>query len=432
MGVPLRTKITAIALAYPALLVWFVVYVSSTPNVPFITLVLGWLFFAPLLLLFLILLPHALSLSLTWLHLRMLVGIIPPLDFISQMHIEFGRISSSWPTCRKILPTALRNRSALLVHLGIYAEGIKLTEEALELEKAAGQYDDIATTVTELAQMYAKAGDLKTSEALADQSLTILERSFEQSKAEAPTTEGTPTETSPTETRPIETKSNLPNSYALHLFSAVTGRAELYEMRQQYDEALPLRIKNLHLFELMNLSESMQFSGFIQLGTILPLAYLYCMRTEPELAEPLMIRAVEIAEKHLSHREKGYAWAINGLGLVHLLKGDLEKAGKELNRAWSIVEKLDKKSRGQVSGFIWIRGLWKMREKNYKEAEELFKSSIADVNLMRAPNHPALLPTLSLYNNLLAEQGRNDEAARILQQIELIQKKYDIRLRAFQ
>lgn len=144
------------------------------------------------------------------------------------------------------------------------------------------------------------------------------------------------------------------------------------------------------------------------------LADLYRLRGDLETAEPLYLRALEVAEGALGPNHPDLALSLNNLALLYSDRGDYEAAGEALNRAQAILVSALGPNHPNVA--IGMRNLARLRrlEGNVERAESLYNVALSILEEVLGPDDVAVADTLEELAAVLEDQGRTGEAEPLI------------------
>ncbi len=230
----------------------------------------------------------------------------------------------TWPECERLLPharvcaelikqwgMAFREAAQLLNQAGWYlrdrgqyVEAQPLYQQALTIrERILGpEHDEVASSLTNLAELYHNQGKYAKAESLYQRALAICEKSLEPDDPEI-----------------ARTLNNL---------------ATLYRAQGKYGQAEPLHQRALTILEEVLEPEHPDVA--LSLNN---LALLYQAQGKYGQAEPLHKRALAIREKVFESEHPEVAQSLNNLALVYQAQGKYGQAEPLYQRALAILEK---------------------------------------------------------------------------------------------
>jgi CHAT domain-containing protein len=239
------------------------------------------------------------------------------------------------------------------------------------LEKALGpEHPLVATSVSELAVLYRKRGDLVRAEQSLLRTLAIHEKTLVEAH----------------------------NSLA----STLNSLASLYSEKGDYAKAEPLFVRALRIREKTNHT--------YLAAALNNLATLYLRTGEYEKAEPLYERSLSLKEKSLgpNHPEVGNSRA--NLAFIYYARGDYAKAEALYLSAVAIIEKARGPNHPQVGSHLtWLANVY-YATGDYEKAESLNRRALAIFETARGANYSFLATILINQSKIALAQGKGDEA----------------------
>ncbi|HYA97151.1 MAG TPA: CHAT domain-containing tetratricopeptide repeat protein, partial [Methylomirabilota bacterium] len=276
--------------------------------------------------------------------------------------------------------TSLNNLAALYAAQGRYAEAEPLYNRALAIkEKALGpDHRDVAMAMNNLAELYGKLGRFADAEALHRRALAVREKTL---------------------------GANHPD-----VAQSLNNLAGLYLEVGRYAEAEPLCKRALIIREKTLGAGHPSFAASLNM-----LAELYFAQGNYAGAEPLYNAALDVAENALGPEHPNVAVALNNLAQLYRAQGKYAEAEPLYLRALLI----DKESFGAehpdfAAALTNLAALY-YDEGKYAEAEPFFRRALAIDEAALGADHPDLASDLNNLAALYQAQGKYAEAGTLLQ-----------------
>jgi tetratricopeptide (TPR) repeat protein len=181
--------------------------------------------------------------------------------------------------------------------------------------------------------------------------------------------------------------------------------AFLYENQGKYNEAEPLIVRSLSIYE-NQLGENHPYFA----ASLNNLAILYRKQGNYNEAELLYLRSLSINEKYYGEEHLEIARDLNNLANLYVSQEKCNKAEPLFLRSLSIREKQLGKNHPLVANSL--NGLAKLYhiQGRYNEAEPLFLRSLSIWEKELGEDHPDVATSLNNLGNLYLDQGRYNEA----------------------
>lgn len=139
------------------------------------------------------------------------------------------------------------------------------------------------------------------------------------------------------------------------------------------------------------------------------LANVYMEKEQPQRAEPLYLRALQIKEKLVGASAEELDGELSNLANCYRQQGKLAKAGLLFDRALKIVSKSGVND-FQKAPFLNNLALFYVTQGKYSQAELLYKRAIAALEKGLGTNHPEVNRIRRNYADLLDHVNRHDES----------------------
>jgi tetratricopeptide (TPR) repeat protein len=304
-----------------------------------------------------------------------------------------------WKLCRSLMPHAqdcatwieheqvsLQLEAASLFHKagaflreqGQYFEAEPMLTLALSIrtQRLGADHLDTATSMSNLAGLYAYQGKFSEAEALVTQALSIRQQHLGM---EHP-----------------DTATNLGNL------------ATLYVLWGQYEQAEALFQEVLTIMGDDHREYAKNLNNLV---------VLYMQQEKFDLAEPLLQRAIEINEQRLGKDRSETARYLGNLADIYRLQKDYDRAEPLYQHALAIYKQNAVPEGPEITAPLFgLAELYRHRQ-NYKQALPLYQRvlSIREQNL--EPDHPEMKEAVQGLMTLYRDMGKEDEASLLSQRI---------------
>ena len=200
--------------------------------------------------------------------------------------------------------------------------------------------------------------------------------------------------------------------------NSLNNLANLYLNQGKYEEALPLYLRALEIWENVLGKEHPNVATSLN-----NLAILYYSQGKYEEALPLYLRALEIFEKVLGKEHPDVAQSLNNLAYLYNSQGKYEEALPLYLRALEIKEKVLGKEHPHVATSLNDLALLYANQGKYEEALPLYLRALEIGEKMLGKEHPNVATSLNNLANLYANQGKYEEALALhLRALEIREK----------
>lgn len=282
----------------------------------------------------------------------------------------------------------LNREATALYKQGNYGEAIAHTKQAISLiEKALGpDHPDIATSLNNLAALYAALGRYHEAELHHKRSLAILEKVF------GPDDPFTAT--------------------------GISNLASVYAEQNRYAEAIPMHERALAIREKAlgplhpDVAQSLEH-----------LASLYTSLGDYARAESIHQRALAINEKAYGPDHPNLAVGLNGLARLYRSQGQYAAAEALYMRVLAITERSFGSRHAKIAAYLNNLALLYRTQGRYGEAEPLFKRALEIMELALGLEHPNLATPLDSLAELYRLQGRSVEAEPLFKRALAVSEK---------
>ncbi|HZF49420.1 MAG TPA: CHAT domain-containing tetratricopeptide repeat protein [Polyangiaceae bacterium] len=293
----------------------------------------------------------------------------------------------------------LNEKAFSLYREGKYDAAIPLKKRELAIQEKALRPDhpDVATSLHDLAVLYAKKGDYAQAEMLHWRALAIREKALAPKHpdvvqslndlAELFTTLGRYGEAEPLLRRALAIREKALGPEHLHVARSLDRLAELYMSKVDYVQAEPLLRRALTIREKALGPEHLDVASSLN-----DLIALYMSKGNYVQAEPLLRRALTIREKALGPEHLDVASSLNNLAAMYMDKMDYARAEPLLRRASAIIEKALGPAHPDVAGTLV--NLAVVYGEDYARSEPLLRRTISIIEKALGPAHPDLPDSL--------------------------------------
>lgn len=271
---------------------------------------------------------------------------------------------------------------------GRYDEALPMAEQVLAIrEKMLGvEHLDVASSLNNLANLYADKGDYVKAEILYQRALAIREKVL---GPEHPSVAG-----------------------------ALDNLALIYADKGSYEKAEPLHQRALAILEKVLGPEHPNVATSCN-----NLALLYQVKGDFAQAEPLYQRALVIWEKALGPEHPRVAASLHNLGNLLYIKGDYVRAEPLHQRALAIREKALGPEHPDVAGSLSSLAILYSEKGDHVKAEPLYQRALAIWEKALGPEHPSVARVLNRLANHYNEKGDYAKAEPLYQRALAIREK---------
>jgi CHAT domain-containing protein/Tfp pilus assembly protein PilF len=315
------------------------------------------------------------------------------------------------------LATSLNNLAHMYAAQGLYAEAEPLYRQSLAIaEKTlAPDHPGVGTSLNNLAALYHNQGRYAEAEPLYQRDLAISERALGPDHPSVGTAlnnlaglyraQGRFPEAEPLYRRSLRIYEKAFGPEHANVGTALNNLAVLYDAQGRNAEAEPLYRRSLAI------REKALGPDHPSVGTSLNnLAVLYDAQGRYAEAEPLYRRSLAIAEKALGPDHPSVGTTLDNLAWLYEVQGRYAEAEPLYRRSLTIREKALGREHPDVGRSLnKLAGLYRAQGR-YAEAEPLYRRSLAIAEKALGPEHPDV--GVSLHNTavLYEAQGRYAEA----------------------
>ncbi|PZV28257.1 MAG: pilus assembly protein PilF [Snowella sp.] len=200
--------------------------------------------------------------------------------------------------------------------------------------------------------------------------------------------------------------------------NSLNNLAALYHSQGKYDETEPLYLRSL------SIREKQLGENHPDVATSLNnLASLYNFQGKYDEAEPLYLRSLSIWEKQLAENHPNFAAALNNLAELYRTQGKYNEAEPLYLRSLSIREKQLGENHPDVATSLNNLALLYYSQGKYKDAEPLYWRSLSIYENQLAENHPDIATSLNNLALLYNAQGKDEEAEPLYRRSLSIKEK---------
>ena len=197
----------------------------------------------------------------------------------------------------------------------------------------------------------------------------------------------------------------------LNIAVTLGNLGELKRLQRQFRAAQTL------LETAVSMHETAGRMSHLALGTsLLSLASVYKDRKQYQLAEPLVLRAMQILDLTAGPGSREATAALNTLAVLYAELGDFDTAERYLRRA--IARRQDSPPDVSTATAEYNLGKILFETGHAAEAEDWLFRALDLRSRLLGPQHPATRLSLDTYARLLRRTGRKEEARRIRARIE--------------
>lgn len=136
-----------------------------------------------------------------------------------------------------------------------------------------------------------------------------------------------------------------------------------------------------------------------------------------------MLRALAAGEAAFGEGHFSVALALDKLGMLHLTKGDLERAEAIYLRALAIREKLDGPEHANVASTLGMLGTTYLKRENFKGAEAVYRRVLAIREKNLGAEHPDVAAALFSLSSVYSRKSDYARAEPLLKRALAIQEK---------
>jgi tetratricopeptide (TPR) repeat protein len=205
----------------------------------------------------------------------------------------------------------------------------------------------------------------------------------------------------------------------LQFASSLHQLAFLYDSQGKYNEAEPLYLRSLSIWE-KQLGENHPHVAQI----LNNLAVLYKDQGKYNEAEPLYLRSLSIYENQLGENHPDVAISLDQLAALYDSQGKYKEAEQLYLRSFSIREKQLREDHPDVATSLNNLAVLYRSQGKYKEAEPLFLRSLSIRGKQLGENHPDFALSLNNLAGFYCDQGKYKEAESLyLRSLFIVEKQ---------
>ena len=263
---------------------------------------------------------------------------------------------------------------------GKYAEALLLAEHSLQLrEKVLGpNHPDVATSLNNLAVLYADKGEYERAEPIYQRALQIREATLGK---------------------------NHP-----YVATSLNNLAIYYLEKGEYERAEPLCQRALQILETALGKNRPEVADSLNI-----LGGIYRDQGAYERAEPLFQRALQILETALGKNHPEVATSLNNLAALYVDQGAYERAEPLHQRALQIRETGLGKNHPRVARSLTNLAALYVEQGAYERAEPMYQRALQIRESTLGKNHPDVAHSLRNLANLYTDEGVYEQAEPLYQ-----------------
>jgi tetratricopeptide (TPR) repeat protein len=326
--------------------------------------------------------------------------------------------------------TELNKKIFELNNAGKYADAVPLAQQVLAIrEKALGRDDPgVATSLNNLAELYADQGRYADAEPSYKRSLAIREKALGPDHPDVATSlnnlallyqsQGRYADAEPLYQRALAIREKALGPDHPNVASSLNNLAGLYADQGRYADAEPLYKRSLAIWETTLGPDHPDVAR-----SLTDLAELYRSEGRYADAEPLYQRSLVIREKALGRDHPNVASSLNNLALLYQSQGRYADAEPLYQRALAIWEKALRPDHPNVASSLNNLASLYQSEGRYADAEPLYQRSLAILEKALGPNHPDVASSLNNLANLYYKASRYVDAEPLYQRSLVIREK---------
>ena len=358
---------------------------------------------------------------------------------------------TTWSRCEQLLPHAqictrwiqkwglnseeagqlLSKMGIYLYHRAAYTEAEPLYQQAQAIqEKVLGpNHPDLATTLNNLARLYAAQGRYTEAEPLYQQTLGITEKALGldhpdlaitlDNLAQVYTVQGRYAEAEPLYKQAQAIKEKALGLDHPSLATTLNNLAHLYTAQGRYAKAEPLYQQAQAIYEKALGPDHPELAI-----TLHNLARLYATQGRYAEAEPLFQQTQAIEEKALGLDHPSLAITLNNLARLYAAQGRYAEAEPLYQQARAITEKALGPDHPDLATTLNNLAQLYTGQGRYAEAEPLYQQDWAITEKALGPDHLNLATTLENYATLLHKTDRDTEAANLETRAQAIRARH--------
>jgi CHAT domain-containing protein/Tfp pilus assembly protein PilF len=268
-----------------------------------------------------------------------------------------------------------------LYNQGKYSEAIPLAERLLSIRRKVlgNEHPDVATSLHNLAFLYASQGRYSEAEPLYRQALEMRKRLLGEEHPDV--------------------------ARSLH------NLAGLYNALGRYSEAEPLYRQALEMNKRLLGEEHPSVALSLH-----SLALLYASQGRYSKAEPLWRQALEMRKRLLGNEHPDVATSLNNLAELYRKQGRYSEAEPLYRQALEMNKRLLGNEHPYVAGGLNNLALLYESQGRYSEAEPLYHQALEMNKRLLGNEHPAVATNLNNLAFLYASQGRYSESEPLYHQ----------------
>jgi CHAT domain-containing protein/tetratricopeptide (TPR) repeat protein len=327
--------------------------------------------------------------------------------------------------------TSLSNLASLYADMSNYTKAKSLFIQALKIQKKVlgEEHPDYALSVNNLAKLYSDLGNYIEAEPLYIKALAIKKKSlgeehpdFALSINNLASLYGKMGNYSKAEDLLIQALSIRKNALGednLDYAISLNNLTLFYTNMGIYEKAEPLQIKALSIQRRVLGEEHPDYA--ISLNN---LAVLYKNMGLYLKAEPLQIKALSIQRKVLGEEHPDYAISLNNLAALYREMSNYSKAEPLYIQALEVQKKVLGEEHPDYATSLFNFGVLYADVSNYPKAEPLFIQALAIQKKVLGEEHPDYAVSLNNLALLYNDMGRIDKAKPLYSKALSIRKKY--------
>jgi len=198
----------------------------------------------------------------------------------------------------------------------------------------------------------------------------------------------------------------------------LAGLAELYQEQGRYQQAEALYLRALHLWEQAPAQEYPEVAFLLNnMGTF------YYEQGDHQRSEQLLLRALHLDEQMGGPEHRNTATRLNNLAVLYLEQGNYQQAEQVLRRALHISEQALGETHPEVCfPLINLADLY-CKQSRYEQAEPLYLRALHIWEQKLGGQHPQVAFPLNNLANLYREQGQYERAEPLYQLARTIREQ---------
>jgi CHAT domain-containing protein/Flp pilus assembly protein TadD len=311
---------------------------------------------------------------------------------------------------------------------GKYSEAIPLAEKTLAIRKRilGNHHPDVATSLNNLALLYANQGHYKKAELLYLQTLEMQKMALGVRHPDVAVSlnnlaglyndQGLYEKAEPLLVQALELRKTVLGDRHPDVAQSLNNLAFLYSTQGRYEKAEPLYLKALDLLKSL-LGDRHPYVA----TSLNNLAELYSTQGRYEKAEPLYLKALEMRKTVLGDRHPDVAQSLNNLAELYRSQGRYEKAEPLYLKALELFKSLLGDHHPYVAANLNnLAGLYRSQGR-YEKAEPLYLQALGLRKSLLGDRHPDVAQSLNNLAELYRSQGNYEKAEPLyLEALEML------------